>query len=65
MSQCKKEIDSSDHLSQRDKDRELNEIKDSIEDAFAKRKLSEQHYNLLRKIKQVTVYQKAQIKLVL
>ena len=36
-------------MSQRDKDRELNEIRDSIEDAFAKRKLSEQHYNLLTK----------------
>jgi len=44
-----KEIDSFTHLSEKDKGKELNEIKDNIEDAYAKGKISEQHYNLLNK----------------
>jgi hypothetical protein len=54
-----------------DEDRELNEIKYNIEDAYAKWKISEQHHNLLNKkksllwirikikIKQVTIRFKA------
>jgi hypothetical protein len=45
----KKEIDSFTHLSERDKEKELNEIKYNIEDACAKGKISELHYNLLNK----------------
>jgi len=32
-----------------DKGEELNEIKDNIEDAYTKGKISQQHYNLLNK----------------
>lgn len=34
---------------ERDKEKELNVLKDHIEDAYAKGKISEQHYNLLNK----------------
>ena len=43
----KKEIGSLTYLSEKDK--ELNVIKDNIEDAYAKGKISKQHYNLLNK----------------
>jgi DNA-binding beta-propeller fold protein YncE len=36
-------------LSEEDKEKELNEIKDNIEESYAKGKISEQHYNLLNK----------------
>ena len=42
-----RKIDSFIHLSEKEKG--LNEIKDNIEDAYAKGKISEQHYNLLNK----------------
>ena len=45
----KKEIDSFTHLSKKGKEKELNEIKDNIEESYAKGKISEQHYNLLDK----------------
>jgi hypothetical protein len=41
----KKEIDSFTHLSKKGK--ELNEINDNIEYAYARGKISEQHYKLL------------------
>jgi hypothetical protein len=37
------------HLQVRLYVRYLNEVKDNIEDAYAKRKIGEQHYNLLSK----------------
>jgi YVTN family beta-propeller protein len=45
----KKEIDSFNRMSEKDKDTGLSEVKDNIEDAYAKRKIGEQHYNLLSK----------------
>jgi uncharacterized membrane protein len=46
----KKEIDSlKTDLYQDDKEKWSNEIKDNIEDAYVKGKISEQHYNLLNK----------------
>jgi YVTN family beta-propeller protein len=45
----KKEINSFTRLSERDKEKELNEIKDNIEESYAKGKISDQHYNLLNK----------------
>jgi YVTN family beta-propeller protein len=45
----RKEIDSFTNLSEEDKEKEVNEIKDNIEDAYTKGKISEQYYNLLNK----------------
>jgi hypothetical protein len=45
----RKEIDSFTNLSAKDKEKELNEIKDNIEDSYTKGKISEQYYNLLNK----------------
>jgi uncharacterized membrane protein len=48
--EIKKEIDSlMIDPSKEDKEKERNKIKDDIEDAYAKGKISEQHYNLLNK----------------
>jgi uncharacterized membrane protein len=45
----RKRIDSLNGRHDRDDGRLLHQIKDDIEDAFAKGKISEQHYNLLNK----------------
>ena len=45
----RKKIDSLDGLEKEEKEKQINQIQDEIEEAYSKEKINELHYNLLQK----------------